>query len=280
MTVFRVGISGWRYPRWRRDFYPEGLPQRSELAYAASKLDSIELNGSFYSMQRPTSYARWREETPERFVFAVKGPRFITHLKKLRGVDSALANFLASGVLGFGAKLGPMLWQLPPTLGYDAGRMADFFALLPHTCGAAAQLATGYEPAIFERLGEDPLTTTDEDSRPLRHCVEVRHASFATDAFVAQCREHRVALVVADTAGKWPFLTEVTADHVYVRLHGDRELYTSGYSDEGVQWWAERVQEWGATPGVQYVHVYFDNDAKVHAPWDAIRLAALLPALR
>ena len=277
MTVFRVGISGWRYPRWRKDFYPEGLAQRRELEYASGRLDTIEINGSFYSMQRPSSYARWRDETPEHFVFAVKGARFITHMKKLRGVDTALANFFASGLLALGPKLGPVLWQLPPMLSYDPGRMGEFFSRLPRTTGAAAEVAKGFDPAIFERLGEDALTVTDDERRPIRHSVEVRHPSFATAEFSAQCREHDVALVVADTAGKWPFITEVTADHVYVRLHGDQELYVSGYSDEGVRWWADRLLEWGSAPGVELVHVYFDNDAKVHAPWDALRLAELLP---
>jgi uncharacterized protein YecE (DUF72 family) len=274
---FRVGISGWRYPRWRGDFYPAGLPQRLELAYAAERMTSIEINGSFYSMQRPSSYLRWRSETPDHFVFAVKGPRFVTHMKKLRGVDQALANFLASGPLALGSKLGPMLWQLPPMLPYDAARMRDFFDLLPRTTGAAATLATQHDPALLERRGEAAAMTSDDPTRRLRHAVEVRHASYATEQFSGECREHDVALVVADTAGKWPFLTEITSDHVYVRLHGDQELYTSGYSDEGIAWWSARLQEWGGAPGVRRVHVYFDNDAKVHAPWDAIRLIAALP---
>jgi uncharacterized protein YecE (DUF72 family) len=273
---FRVGISGWRYPRWRGDFYPVGLPQRLELNYAAERLTSIEINGSFYSMQRPSSYQRWRAETPDQFVFAVKGPRFVTHMKKLRGVDLALANFLASGPLTLGPKLGPLLWQLPPMLPYDAVRMGDFFDLLPRTAGAAAAQARNHDPALLERRGEAAAVSTDDESRPIRHAVEVRHTSYATEAFATQCRQYDVALVVADTAGKWPFLTEITSDHVYVRLHGDQELYTSGYSDEGIAWWTDRLRTWGEAPGVTSVYVYFDNDAKVHAPWDAIRLIASL----
>lgn len=136
----RIGISGWRYAGWRGVFYPPGLPQRQELAYASRRLDTIEINGSFYSLQRPSSYGRWRDETPDGFVFAVKGGRFVTHNKKLRDCEGPLANFFASGPLALGAKLGPILWQLPPQLAFDVGRLRDFFALLPRTtraCGTA-----------------------------------------------------------------------------------------------------------------------------------------------
>ena len=142
MSDVRTGISGWRYPPWRGVFYPPGLPQRKELEYASRRLRTIEINGSFYSLQRPESYARWAAETPADFVFAVKGPRFVTHMKKLAGVEAPLANFFASGVLALGAKLGPVLWQLPPSLGYDPERLARFFAQLPRSTGAAAELAT------------------------------------------------------------------------------------------------------------------------------------------
>lgn len=136
----RIGISGWRYAGWRGDFYPAGLAQRRELEYASRALTSIEINGSFYSLQRPSSYRRWRAETPEGFVFAVKGPRFVTHMKKLVGVDAALGNSFASGVLALGPRLGPILWQLPATFRFDASRMADFFALLPRSTTEAARL--------------------------------------------------------------------------------------------------------------------------------------------
>src|SRR5919107_1922375 len=140
MARTRVGISGWRYAGWRGDFYPTGLAQRRELEYAAQRMTSIEINGSFYSLQRPSSYASWREQTPEGFVFAVKGGRFISHLKRLVDVETPLANFFASGVLALGPKLGPVLWQLPENLPYDAERLADFFDLLPRTTTAAGVL--------------------------------------------------------------------------------------------------------------------------------------------
>ena len=266
MAQIRIGISGWNYSGWRGDFYPKGLVQRRELEYAASKLTSIEINGSFYSLQRPTSYAAWREQTPEDFVFAVKGGRFITHMKKLAGVETALANFFASGVLALGPKLGPVLWQLPPNLGFDPERLVSFFDQLPRTTGAAAEVAKGHDA----KIPDDRALTVAEDERPLRHALEVRHSSFAVPEAVELLRAHDIAFVVADTAGRWPLVEEVTSDHVYVRLHGDKELYTSGYTPEALDRWAGKVQGW-AEAG-QDVYVYFDNDAKGYAPHDAMAL--------
>ena len=269
MSEVRIGISGWRYAPWRGVFYPTGLPQRLELEHAASRLSTIEINGSFYALQRPASYRSWYAATPADFLFAVKGGRFITHMLKLRGVEQALANFFASGVLTLGDKLGPLLWQLPPTLGYDADRLAAFFDLLPRTTTAAAALARQHD----DRLDGRAWTETDAD-RPLRHVLEVRHPTFHDPAFVELLRRHDVGLVVADTAGRWPFLDDVTSSLVYVRLHGGEELYVSGYDDAALATWADRIQGW-ADAG-RDVHVYFDNDVKVHAPFDAQRLAAML----
>lgn len=269
--MIRIGISGWRYAGWRGAFYPPGLVQRRELAYAAERLNSIEINGSFYALQRPDSYRAWRGDTPADFVFTVKGGRFITHLKKLAGVESALANFYASGVLALGPKLGPFLWQLPPMLGYDAERLDAFFELLPRTAGQAAALAARHDAKI---PADRALTVAEDEAQPLRHALEVRHESFRNDACYQLLREHRVALVVADTAGKWPYLEQTTADFTYVRLHGDAELYSSGYSPEALDSWADKVRHWVAAG--QDVFVYFDNDMKVHAPYDAIALAERL----
>jgi uncharacterized protein YecE (DUF72 family) len=265
----RVGISGWTYPGWRGTFYPPGLVQRGELAYAAERLDSIEINGSFYSLQRPSSYATWRDQSPEDFVFAVKGGRFITHMKKLAGVETALANFFASGVLALGPKLGPVLWQLPPTLGYDEQRLADFFAMLPRTQGEAARLAIAHDDKVPEGRALTAVPEPDAD-RPLRHALEVRHDSFTTPALPHLLREHDIAAVVADTAGKWPMIEEATADFVYVRLHGADELYTSGYTEDALDDWARKARAWADTG--RDVFVYFDNDAKVRAPYDAMSL--------
>ena len=272
MAQARIGTSGWLYPPWRGVFYPPKLPHRRELEYLSSRLNSVEINGTFYSLQRPTSFAKWRAETPDDFSFAVKGARFITHMKKLAGVEAPLANFFASGVLGLGEKLGPILWQLPPSLGFDAERLSAFFAQLPRSTGEAAWLARRHD----ERLKDRSLTTALTD-QPLRHALEVRHKSFETAAFVELLREHAISLVVADTAGRWPLMRDVTADLVYVRLHGDVELYTSGYTDEALDKWAAEIGQW-LTAGLD-VHVHFDNDVKVHAPYDAIHLAERVPRI-
>ena len=268
-----VGISGWRYPPWRGDFYPTGLAQRLELEYAASRFASIEVNGSFYALQRPENYRAWADSTPPGFVFSVKGGRFITHMKKLRDVDTALANFFASGVLALGPKLGPFLWQLPASVPYDAERLIDFFQRLPRTTSAAAELAARHD----ERVADRAHTTTDAD-RPLRHALEVRHDSYLDPAFTALAAEHDIAVVVADTARKWPFLEMITAGFAYVRLHGDEELYVSGYSDEALDRWASKITGWSTGSTVpdgagRDVYVYFDNDVKVRAPYDAMALA-------
>jgi uncharacterized protein YecE (DUF72 family) len=264
MPQIRIGISGWTYPPWRRVFYPDGLPQRRELEFASRQVGSIEINGTFYALQQPESFRGWAEQTPDEFVFSVKGGRFITHLKKLRDVDTALANFLASGVLALGPKLGPLLWQLPPNLGYDAERVEAFVSLLPRTTTAAAELAAQHDDRVADRA----WITTDAD-RPVRHAIEVRHASYETPSFFALLRAYGVAAVTADTAGRWPLIEEQTADFSYVRLHGAEELYSSGYSDEALDGWATKVRAWGQG---RDVFVYFDNDVKVRAPFDAMGL--------
>ncbi|HEY0180469.1 MAG TPA: DUF72 domain-containing protein [Dokdonella sp.] len=283
----RVGISGWRYAPWRGVFYPGGLAQTRELEFAASRFDSIEINGSFYSLQHPRTYARWHAQTPANFVFALKGPRYITHMRRLRDVETPLANFFASGVLRLERKLGPLLWQFPPNFAFDAERWEQFLALLPKHAHAAGELARRCDARLRDA---DP--PRERPRRRLRHAVEVRHESFRDEAFVALLRRHRVGLVVADTAGRWPLLEDVTADFVYVRLHGDQELYASGYGDAALDGWARRVAAWasGTEPADarraskqraprlrrRAVYCYFDNDAKVHAPFDAARLRARL----
>ena len=286
MTI-RIGISGWRYAPWRGEFYPPGLVQRRELEYAAGCFPTIEINGSFYSLQSPDSYTTWHDATPDDFVFAVKGPRYITHLKRLRDVERPLANFLASGVLRLGGKLGPMLWQLPPTLKFDEALIDAFLSALPRDTDAALSLARRRDVALMR--GRSALAI--DRNRPLRHALEVRHDSFLDRRFVQLLRRHRTALVVADTAGRWPYLEDVTADFLYLRLHGDAELYVSGYSDDALSRWAGRIRHWsggGEAPDAERVggpatkrarrdvFCYFDNDVKVHAPFDAQTLMRML----
>jgi uncharacterized protein YecE (DUF72 family) len=265
----RVGISGWRYPAWRGDFYPSGLPQRRELEHAASQLTSIEINGSFYALQRPTSYAGWRAEAlavrPD-FVFAVKGPRYVSHLKRLRDAEVPVANFFASGLLALAETLGPILWQLPENFRFDADVLDSFLASLPTTTTEAAALATRHD----EKVPDDrALTTTDAD-RPVRYALEFRSPTFAVPEAYDVLRRHGVATVLADTAGRWPKVDEDTGPVRYVRLHGDQELYASGYTDGALDEWAARCRAWAAAG--QDVFVYFDNDIKGYAPHDAKRL--------
>lgn len=269
-----VGVSGWRYPSWRGDFYPKGLPQRLELTYAAERMTSIEVNGSFYSLQRPSSYAAWRDAVPVDVAFAIKGGRFITHFKALRDVRTPLANFFASGVLALGEQLGSVLWQLPERLHFDRERLASFFDLLPTTTGDAALLAAAHD----DKLPEERSLTECAVDVPVRHAIEPRHESFDTDEVRALCAEHGVAIVVADSAGKWPVMRDATSDFRYVRLHGETELYASGYTDASLDRWAAVCRGWLGDG--HDVHVYFDNDAKGHAPHDAVRLLERLGITR
>lgn len=268
----RVGISGWTYAPWRGTFYPKGLRQRDELKYVADRLSSVEINGSFYALQRPESYRSWRESTPDGFVFAVKGGRFITHMKRLADVETPLANFFASGVLALGPKLGPVLWQLPPTFRFDRERLVAFFDRLPRSTGQAALLSRHHD----ERVDGRALTEAEVD-QPLRHALEVRHPSFVDAGLPELLRDNEIGLVVADTAGKWPLIREVTSDFAYLRLHGDTELYASGYDDDALDRWAALARGW-AEEGTD-VFAYFDNDMKVRAPYDAMALSERLADL-
>ncbi|WFU06031.1 DUF72 domain-containing protein (plasmid) [Rhizobium sp. CB3171] len=284
--TIRIGISGWTYAPWRGVFYPGDVAQKRELAYASRQFPSIEINGTFYGLQRPDVFAKWRDETPDDFVFAVKGSRYITHLRRLRDVETPLANFIASGVLRLGAKLGPILWQFPARQRFDPDLFSAFMRMLPKETAAAARLATRHD----ERLnGRDWLKADGE--RPIRHAFEIRHESFVDADFIDLLREHEIGLVCADTV-EWPLLMDVTADFVYCRLHGSEELYVSGYDDRALDIWAQRIDDWahGREPtnanrvlkplkparNGRDVYVYFDNDVKVRAPADAQALAARL----
>lgn len=279
--AIRIGISGWRYAPWRGRFYPAGLPQRAELEYAARCFSSIEINGSFYSLQSPRSWQSWYEATPDDFVFAVKGPRYITHMLRLKQIEKPLANFFASGIFNLRGKLGPILWQLPPNLAFDAERLADFLALLPRDLEGAAGLARKREAFMRGRVA-----LRIGPNHPMKYALEVRHETFNDARFVRLLREHNIALVIAETAGLWPMLQDITADFVYLRLHGDKKLYRSGYGDKALSRWAERISAWskGTEPGdavkaqprvkpivrPREVFCFFDNtDEKLRAPADA-----------
>jgi uncharacterized protein YecE (DUF72 family) len=275
----RIGIAGWTYPPWRGVFYPKKLVQKNELAFASRAFRSIEINGTFYSLQRPENFANWSDATPDDFVFAVKGPQFITHIKRLGDVRAPLANFFASGLLRLGKKFGPILWQLPPNFKFDAKKIDTFFKMLPHDTKAAVALAKRHD----RRVNGRSWLKTDEE-RPIRHAMEIRNASFAVPEFIELLREHDVALVCGDGV-EWPRLMDVTSDFIYCRLHGSEEIYANGYDAKSLDAWAARVAAWarGSEPEdaerviaksgqklkARDVFIFFDNDMKVRAPVDA-----------
>jgi uncharacterized protein YecE (DUF72 family) len=287
MAETRVGIAGWTYPPWRGTFYPKDLPQKRELEFASRALNSIELNGSFYSLQKPSSYRTWYQQTPEGFVFSLKGGQFITHMRRLKDVREPLANFLASGVLALNEKLGPILWQFPANFAYDAERFETFFALLPRDTKSAVALAKEHTPKLAGRT----WTETDK-SRPMRFAVEIRHPSFMVPEFMRMLQKYNVAFVFGDSQGKWPYADDVTADFIYARLHGDEALYANGYTDDALDRWASRFKEWRAgkqprdakclldrshsSNKPRDVYVYFDDEVKVKSPTDAIGLSRRL----
>ncbi len=285
MGRIRIGLSGWNYAGWRGGFYPEALPQSAELSYVGDHFPTVEVNGTFYGLMQPSTFRRWHRAVPDDFVFAVKGSRFITHNKKLTNVDSALANFFASGLLELDDKLGPILWQLSEKLHFDAGRVDSFLQLLPHDTAAAATLAKRHD----ERVGD--AAYGPGANRRVRHVLEVRHLSFLCDEMVTIARHHGVALAFSHSAA-WPYIEEITAGFVYVRLHGPEQLYASAYGDEALERWADRFARWrDATEPSDAVritsrepprrkrrdvYVYFDNDGGGHAPREATFLQQLL----
>ena len=281
--AIHIGISGWRYEGWRGVFYPKGLRQASELAYASRAVDAIEINGSHYSLQTIDSYRSWHDAVPEDFVFSVKGPRYLTHMLRFRDESAlpAIANFFASGVLALEDKLGPFLWQFPPNFPFEATRLERFLALLPPTVEDAVTLAKRHDARV-----KKPWCETRRAGQ-LRHAVEIRHRSFCTPEFPEILRRHGVALVVSDAVADWPYTEDVTADFLYLRLHGTETLYSGAYSDAALERWARRIATWarGSEPRdairiaktpltrtPRDIYCYFDNDQKVQAPFDAQRL--------
>jgi uncharacterized protein YecE (DUF72 family) len=278
--IIRVGISGWTYAPWRGVFYPKGLKREGELAYAAGHVRAIEINGTFYGMQRPQAFESWAQQVAADFVFAVKGPRYITHILRLRDPTAPLANFIASGLLRLGIHLGPILWQFPPNFRFDVERIEPFLRLLPHDTGAAAALGRKHDHRL-----RAPAYLEVETRRPMRHAFEIRHDSFRCQQFIDLLRAHDVALVCSDSV-EWPRLMDVTSDFVYCRLHGSEELYASGYDHAALDQWASRIKTWArgeepddaervggkARPRRRDVFVFFDNDMKVRAPADAMEL--------
>ena len=256
MAAIRVGIGGWVFPPWRGVFYPPGLAQSRELAHASRQVTSIEINGTFYGAQKPTSFRKWHAETPEDFVFSVKGPRYATHRRELGEAGSSVERFFASGVLELREKLGPILWQFPPTTKFDEQNFAAFLELLPGKI----------------------------DGRAIRHVVEIRHPSFAAPAFIDLLRRKGVALALVDDKDR-PAIEDVTADFVYARLRRSEPDEPTGYPRAALDAWAKRFQAWAegrepadaarqhpdrAKSAARDCFVYFINGAKLRAPAAAV----------
>jgi uncharacterized protein YecE (DUF72 family) len=211
----RIGIGGWTYEPWRGVFYPDGLAQKRELEYASRKLNSIEINGTYYGLQKPASYVKWRDETPDGFIFALKGTRFITNRRVLADAGESIKSFFASGVTELKDKLGPINWQFPPFKKFDPEDFEAFLKLLPKTV----------------------------DSVAIRHAVEVRHESFRLPAFVALVRKYGVAIIIAADS-EYPQIADVTAPFVYIRIMGTSEKETLGYSGRALDLWTKRAEKW------------------------------------
>ncbi len=256
----RTGIGGWTFPPWRGVFYPKGLRQADELTYAASKLGAIEINGTYYSLQKPASFAAWAAATPEDFVFSVKASRFCTNRRVLSDAGDAIDRFMGQGLSELGGKLGPILWQFMATKKFDPEDFAGFLALLPRELGG----------------------------RPLRHCVEVRNASFATEAFIDLARAHNVAICLSENPD-YPIVADVTADFVYARLMRGRDEIETGYEMTDLDDWAQRFRVYasGDTPDFpriaaqtktepRDVFAFFISAGKVRAPAAAMALAERL----
>jgi uncharacterized protein YecE (DUF72 family) len=230
----RVGIGGWVFPPWRGVFYPAGLPQARELAHASRQVTAIEINGTFYGSQKPASFRRWHDETPQDFVFSLKGPRFVTHRSDLATAGPSIERFFASGVLELHDKLGPVLWQFAPWMPFDEGGFGAFLELLPQHL----------------------------ENRAIRHVVEVRHRSFVSPSFTDLLRRHHVAAALVDD-DKFPALDEATADFVYARLRRCAENEPAGYPAVVLDSWAERFRGQAAQHDC---FIYFINGAKIRAP--------------
>ena len=260
--MIKVGIGGWTFEPWRGTFYPEKLPQARELSFASRAVTSIEINGTFYGSQKPESFRRWAAETPDDFIFSLKGPRFATNRRVLAEAGPSIERFLTSGVTELGKKLGPILWQMAPTKKFDEEDFAAFLALLPEK----------------------------QDGRPLRHAVEVRHESFRNPRFIALLRAAGAALVFAESE-KYPAIADLTADFVYARLQNAKETVATGYSKAAIADWAEICRTWeGGTDPKDLPHAdtplkkgarrdvfaYMINGAKIRAPSAAKALIDVL----
>ena len=262
----RIGLSGWSYDTWSGSYYPSDLPRERWLEYVSRDFSTVEINRSFYSLLRPDIYETWRSIVPNDFRFAVKGSRYITHMKSLRDVDIPLANFFASGVLELGDKLDTCLWQLPHQRKIAPELVASFVGKLPRTLSEAGELARAHDQRVTE------FQPSDLSPAPLRHAIELRRLDVLDATVMTALRSHNAAIALSHSS-RWPLIQETTADFSYIRLHGPHQLYDSEYGAKALEAWSERVSDLAAFGDVL---VYFDNDGHAYAPNDARSLARLV----
>ena len=274
-TRARVGTSAWSKESWRGHFHPIGLTPERTLRYTAERLATVEANTTFYGLRRPSDFLSWVERTPRDFVFAVKGHRAITHEHRLREPERHGAEFFATGVLLLGEKLGPLLWQIETSQPFEIGVVDAFLGALPHTVDEAREL-------VERTVGPVPGAFPDGPNRPIRHAFEVRHPSFATPAFADLLTRHDVAAVFGPAPNR-TMIDAFTSDFVFLRLHGDADVFPDGYDDATLERWAGLIEGWvdgSGCPDVRPrdVFAYFANRAPNgwHPPFDAIRLQNLL----
>jgi uncharacterized protein YecE (DUF72 family) len=286
MSEIRVGMSGWTFAPWRGHFYPKKMVQKKELEYASRQVNSIEINGTFYSLQKPKTFQSWYDQTPEDFVFAVKAPQFITHVLRLKDSFEPLCTFLGSGLLCLKKKLGPILWQFPPNVTLKDDRFEKFIKLLPQDSNHAAELSKNHSSKIEGRA----WTEAGGDYR-IRHAFEFRHSSFQNRDFIEMMKAYSIAVVIADSAKKSPYFEDLTSDFVYVRMQGENLDFEKGYTDLALKEMAYRVKTWSSGsqvkdakcvsdlspfPGEKDIFLYFNNDEKINSPHDAVKMIKLL----
>lgn len=264
-----IGMAGWSYPPWRGNFYPKGTKVKDELIYASQQVNSIEINGTFYRMQKPETFQKWHDSVPDDFVFSVKSSQFITHKLRLKNAEKALCNFLASGLLCLKAKLGPILWQFPPFVMLKDSRFEEFFQLLPKTSKEAQKLAKNHDHFVAGRT----WTQVTEDF-PIYHACEFRHPSFKANDFCELMQKNKIAYVFADSGKHSLDIEYETAEFVYLRLHGEGKDYKQGYSDKHLKKLATKIVSWHNKN--LKVFAYFDNAAKDYAPQNATKLTTLV----
>lgn len=259
-------MSGWTFPGWRGGFYPKGLPQKQELAFAATQVTSIEINGTFYRVQKPSSFKAWYDATPKNFVFSLKAPQYVTHIRRAIDVETPIANFLASGVFLLKEKLGPLLWQFPPNLTLKDNRIEKLAALLPKTPAQAAKLAARHSDWL-----DASAVTSARGVKQIRHAFEFRHPSFFNKDFLQILRAHGIAIVFAHGGDPELFTQDPTAAFVYCRMHGEGRDYTKGYAPKTLRAWTKTLQ----SLRVPEAFVYFDTEKKKFSPQDARNFIAI-----